>query len=1202
MMPKYFSPKTWSFGVFFRAVALVLAVVSLLSLTACNFFAAVGLILIFINNAQTYVPGQPTVTPPKQHFSTNGVTDPEPPYYPYLHREANCSLSRIVFDSTGTLVSDSPNYQDYLHTIAGLTTTADQFPNGCPDTTIGIASQVTAVVAKTSNGNTGFAFIYPSGVVVGIYSNTGTLISANTYQTVPSGNANATPASIGTADLNGDGILDMVVVTSGLSGANPASLSIFLGNGDGTFQTPTTIPVAFSASDVTIDDVNHDGKLDLVVTGLPQLPLGSSPGLTVLLGNGDGTFQTGKVGPLGAGGVVAVTGNFNGDGNKDIATSSGQILFGNGDGTFTLAPQTVFPVTNTSFEFGVAAADFNNDGKTDLAFTNKNALTIDVYYGNGDGTFNYGASYPSMYGSQSIQAMDLDGDGHTDLFVGTAGGGLFAPDINTNSMFMTQLNDGKGSFGASRAYLPSSFTGIGTFYAVADFNGDNNPDIVMNDANANGPVLSVLLGNGDGTFQTPGIQTQIAGISGPLAAADVNGDGKADVIFAQGGIISVAFGNGNGTFQLETDYSVPGTVSNMVVADFNGDNEPDIAFLANPGNSAETGLCVMLNNGNGTFQPAVQVDLEANLTYLAAADVNSDGNRDIVVTAPPQFGSTTAGVTFLYLGKGNGTFQPASQLNTGAFYPGPVAIVDVNNDGHPDVLIGSTESDEATGNLVVLLGNGNGTFQAAITAPNNLDAFPSAIVVGDVNQDGKQDVILGGCCGNTPSYLMLGNGDGTFPAANSSSVLNVVSVPAMTLTDVNGDGYPDLVVSATGNSAGPYLMEVFLNGGATAANVSLGAATTTTLVPSAKTITAGQSVTFTATVAPQSNSGVPTGSVTFFDGTTNLGSGALNGSGMATLATTALTTSGAHSIAATYSGDTNFASSTSAAVTVTVSQPATTTALISSVNPSTVGQSVTFTVGVTSQTAGTITGTVTFLDGTTQIGTGTLNAGAATFATAALTAGTHSITAQYGGSTNYAASTSTVLTQTVNAAAGDFSVSVSPTTASVTAGQSATATLSVAPINGATYTVNLSCGGVPATMSCAFNPATVTLDGTHTASSTVMIGTTATGSLPVVRPWLTRPMLPVGWLGSLALVVSAVLALWALLAAAGMTGRRVARWVVLASAVVAVLMLGSCGGGGGGSGSTSTGTPAGTYPITLTAASATGNVSHSATEAVTVNN
>jgi uncharacterized repeat protein (TIGR01451 family) len=188
--------------------------------------------------------------------------------------------------------------------------------------------------------------------------------------------------------------------------------------------------------------------------------------------------------------------------------------------------------------------------------------------------------------------------------------------------------------------------------------------------------------------------------------------------------------------------------------------------------------------------------------------------------------------------------------------------------------------------------------------------------------------------------------------------------------------------------------------------------TTTTLSSSPNPSTPGQDVTFTATVAPTSGSGTPTGSVNFYEGETLLGSGPLNASGVATYVTSSLA-AGEHTIKAIYGGDTVFDDSTSADLTHTVQDATTTTALVSAPNPSTVGQSVTFTATVTAA-SGTPTGSVTFYDDGDSLGSGTLNAGVATYTTSSLAAGEHIIKAIYGGAAGFDASTSPNLTHIVH--------------------------------------------------------------------------------------------------------------------------------------------------------------------------------------------
>jgi hypothetical protein len=258
---------------------------------------------------------------------------------------------------------------------------------------------------------------------------------------------------------------------------------------------------------------------------------------------------------------------------------------------------------------------------------------------------------------------------------------------------------------------------------------------------------------------------------------------------------------------------------------------------------------------------------------------------------------------------------------------------------------------------------------------------------------------------------------------------------------------------------------------------------------------------------------------------------------------------------------------------------ATSTVVTSSLNPSTSGASVTFTAAVSSATAGTITGTVTFLDGATSLGMGTLAGGMATFATSSLAAGSHSITAQYGGNANYATSTSPVVTQTVNAAA-DFSVSASPGNLTIVAGQSGTVAFTVTPQNGSTQTVSFSCSGLPSASACAFVPMSITLDGTHAAMTQVTISTTAR-TVAVKAIGAARPPILGQMLGTLAICIAGIFGL------ALFRPRHPAWRVALALLVftIPLAVLISCANGPASSGGG--GTPAGTSSVIITATSGT---------------
>jgi hypothetical protein len=383
---------------------------------------------------------------------------------------------------------------------------------------------------------------------------------------------------------------------------------------------------------------------------------------------------------------------------------------------------------------------------------------------------------------------------------------------------------------------------------------------------------------------------------------------------------------------------------------------------------------------------------------------------------------------------------------------------------------------------------------------------------------------------------------------------------------------------------------------------TLGTATAPTGAPDLPSIssspnpsTLGQPVTFTATIT-STTPGTPTGTVVFLDNGNPLGAAVpVNAQAIATFTTSTLG-QGNHSIFCIYSGDATYVPATSSGIGQTVNavagtKAATTTILASSLNPSTTGASVTFTATVSSTTAGTITGTVTFLDGTTSLGTGTLAGGVATFMTSSLAAGPHSVTAQYGGDPNYAASTSAVVTQTVNAGA-DFSVAANPTALTIVAGQTGSVALTVTPQNGSTQTVTFSCSSLPSASACAFVPVSVTLDGTHAASTQVTVSTTARKAA-VTAAGAARPPMLGRMLGLFAICLAGILGL-SLLPRRTTTWRIV--WAMLILSIPMALLI-ACGSGSSSTGEGG-GTPAGTSQISITATS--GADSHAVVVALTV--
>ena len=943
--------------------------------------------------------------------SQNAPPVPTVPYRALLVRQTDCSVTRLVFDASNNLLSSYPNYQDYLHQVVGLSSVADQFVHGCKDQRTGVASQFGASLGKFTTGNYEFATLAPHGIKITVATPAYTIASTSVIAIGDQTNLDTT--STAAADLNGDGIADLVVASAGFTFANPTgTLTVFLSKPDGTFQAPQTINLSFNVQGFTIDDLNADGKLDIVAVGSTDVNA-SAAHSAILLGHGDGTFAPPVAGPSNVTGSAVVTGDFNGDGKKDLATGDGYILLGDGTGNFTVP----FGKQFLNGGFSLAAGDFDHDGHIDLALVPYGgAGTVDIYRGQGDGHFLRTASYATIYGAQSISTTDMDGDGNIDLFIGIQSAGLYSADVASDGEFHTLLGRGDGTFTGAVAINPNSNAGFSlrTTFDLADVSGDQKPDLVFVDSDTNGHYLSVLAGNGDTTF-TPKARTTVSGyaLDGPLVLADFNQDGKKDVVFATAsGLtagLAVSLGNGDGSFQPQTTYtvptpisSVPAAISSLVAADLNGDGKPDLVLTTNSDSAGAATLQVMLNNGDGTFQPPQQIDAKSYQFFIAVGDVNGDGKGDLIVTAPGFVFSAITGSTSLYLGNGDGTFAAPVAINGGA-NPGPVALVDVNGDGKLDVVIAGA------GSVAVLLGNGDGTFQAGKSTPTGFSS-PGSIATGDIDKDGHLDLIVTECCGLANTWMLFGNGDGTFAGA-AALPLGLSSGNAR-LTDLNGDGYPEIVVTSN-----QQVIEVFRNGGSTQAVIAT--PTTTTLASSSLAIAAGDSLTLTATVAAASGTTIPGGSATFFDGSTAIGTATLDATGKAMLVTSTLP-QGNHSLMATYGGSPAFATSGSSTLNVTVSAAsiATTTGLTASTSSVQSGQPITFTVMVKSNSGSqTPSGSATVSDGSTKLGTVTLDAGGkGTLSTSSLAVGAHAITASYLGATGFVPSVSGAVSVTVTSA------------------------------------------------------------------------------------------------------------------------------------------------------------------------------------------
>lgn len=613
------------------------------------------------------------------------------------------------------------------------------------------------------------------------------------------------PEALTTGDFNNDQLQDAVVFSSGTNFSN-ASIAFLRGNADGSFAAPVINNLGGGFIGGTAIDLNKDSRLDLIV--VTQINSPYTVRLHILLNQGTGAF-TATTQTLSDVCASPVAGDFNRDGNADVVCSDSDrnlVAFaGNGDGTLRQSVKVNIGIPARD----MAAGDLNGDGNLDIATSTRNgAGALAVLLGNGALGFPTQYRYAGQYNAESTIITDFDADGKLDVVQG-------AGEANVLSFQATSLRlgvffgRGDGTLEAAPAFrIPA---GGNAEPLAADFNGDSRVDIAFLAGNGTFHLYTSVAGGGYAAIDSASlISGQVSGVES-VAVADFNGDSRPDLAFVdpRAGLF-VALNSGAGRFPNITRVETANDYVHVSAADLNGDGRADL-FVSNNGGSSNSNagnVAVFTNSGSGTFTKTSTLTPGAKPGRAYLRDLNGDNRPELVVVLNglDPFAATTAspGGIAIYVGNASGTFGTPAVLTPGR-NPGELSIGDVNGDGRPDLVLQAREG-QFSDRVVVLLNNGGNSF----AAPRFLaTAFgPKRPLLADLNGDSQLDIVISHCCGDTYLGYYLNLGNGSF--APESFLETAVSPGAITVADLDSDAKVD-VLAADGQFSSEKSIYLFRN-------------------------------------------------------------------------------------------------------------------------------------------------------------------------------------------------------------------------------------------------------------------------------------------------------------------------------------------------------------------------------------------------------